>query len=84
MMPETDPVIDDIALVEYVKKTARDQSIVNIHPAAALTKGLRGEEMTEIGLLQAAGAVAFTSGRKGLHDSQLLRRTMTYSGNSMR
>lgn len=79
MMPETDPVIDDIALVEYVKKTARDQSIVNIHPAAALTKGLRGEEMTEIGLLQAAGAVAFTSGRKGLHDSQLLRRTMTYS-----
>ena len=78
-MPDTDPVIDDIALVEYVKKAARDQAIVHVYPAAALTKGLRGEEMTEIGLLQAAGAVAFTNGRRGLYDSQLLRRTMTYS-----
>lgn len=79
MMPDTDPVIDDIALVEFVKKTVRDKALVNVYPAAALTKGLNGEEMTEIGLLQEAGAVMFTNGRRSLSDSQVLRRVMTYA-----
>ena len=79
MMPDTDPVLDDIALIEFVHKTARDKALVNVHPAAALTKGLAGEEMTEIGLLQQSGAVAFTNGRHGLSDSLLLRRAMTYA-----
>jgi dihydroorotase len=79
MMPDTDPVIDDIALVEYVLKTARDKAVVNVHPAAALTKGLAGTEMTEFGLLREAGAVAFTNGRHAMHDSQVLRRAMTYA-----
>jgi dihydroorotase len=79
MMPDTDPVIDDIALVEFVQKTARDKAIVNVYPAAALTKGLDGKEMTEFGLLQEAGAVCFTNGRQGLSDSLLLRRAMTYA-----
>ncbi|TNM65174.1 dihydroorotase [Aliirhizobium smilacinae] len=79
MMPETDPVIDDIALVEFVHKTARDKAIVNVHAAAALTRGLEGREMTEFGLLQQAGAVAFTNGRHALSDSLLLRRVMTYA-----
>ncbi len=79
MMPETDPVIDDIALVEFVKKTARDTADVNVYPAAALTKGLTSAEMTEMGMLQQAGAVAFTNGRYGLNDTQVLRRAMTYA-----
>ena len=79
VMPDTDPVIDDIALVEFVLKTARDKAIVNVHPAAALTKHLAGEEMTEFGLLQAAGAVAFTNGRNPMHNAQVLRRAMTYA-----
>ncbi|TWD57502.1 dihydroorotase [Agrobacterium vitis] len=79
MMPDTDPVIDDIALVEFIKNAAREKSPVNIYPAAALTRGLRGEEMTEIGLLQQAGAVAFTNGRHGLNDTLVLRRVMTYA-----
>jgi dihydroorotase len=79
MMPETDPVIDDIALVEFVKKTARDTASVNVYPAAALTKGMTSAEMTEMGLLQQAGAVAFTNGRHGLNDTQVLRRAMTYA-----
>ncbi len=79
MMPDTDPVLDDIALVEFVKKTARDKATVNVYPSAAVTKGLAGEEMTEIGLLQAAGAVAFTNGRHGLPDTLVLRRAMTYA-----
>ena len=79
MMPETDPVIDDIALVEFVKKTARDTAAVHVYPAAALTKGMTSAEMTEMGLLQQAGAVAFTNGRYGLNDTQVLRRAMTYA-----
>ena len=79
MMPDTDPVIDDVALVEFVLKTARDKAIVNIHPAAALTKHLAGEEMTEFGLLRDAGAVAFTNGRNPMHNAQVLRRAMTYA-----
>ena len=79
VMPDTDPVIDDIALVEFVLKTARDKAVVNIHPAAALTKHLAGEEMTEFGLLREAGAVAFTNGRNPMHNAQVLRRAMTYA-----
>ncbi|CAN7320058.1 dihydroorotase [Rhizobium sp. LjRoot254] len=79
MMPDTDPVIDDIALVEFVRKNARDASPVRIYPAAALTKGLDSDEMTEIGLLKDAGAVAFTNGRHPLHNAQVLRRALTYA-----
>ncbi|MBX5205790.1 dihydroorotase [Rhizobium sp. NZLR1] len=79
MMPDTDPVIDDIALVEFVKKTARDTAAVNVYPAAAITKGLAGAEMTEIGLLMQAGAVAFTDAHSSVHDTQVLRRIMTYA-----
>ena len=79
MMPDTDPVIDDIALVEFVLKTARDKADVHVHPAGALTRGLKGEEMTEFGLLQEAGAVCFTNGRHPIHDTQVLRRAMTYA-----
>ncbi|MCM2292205.1 dihydroorotase [Allorhizobium sp. BGMRC 0089] len=78
MMPDTDPVIDDIALVEFIRKTARDTAPVHIYPAAALTKGLHGEEMTEMRLMRQAGAVAFTNGRHGQRDSLVLRRAMTY------
>lgn len=78
-MPDTDPVIDDIALVEFVQKTARDKAMITVHPAAALTKGLRGEEMTEFGLLREAGAVCFTNGRRGITDTSVLRRAMTYA-----
>ncbi|KQY19506.1 dihydroorotase [Rhizobium sp. Root482] len=78
-MPDTDPVIDDIALVQFVQKTARDKALVNVYPAAALTKHLDGEEMTEFGLLREAGAVCFTNGRQPVHDTLMLRRAMTYA-----
>lgn len=79
MMPDTDPVIDDVALVEFVARTARETSPVHVHPAAAVTKGLQGGDLTEIGLLRAAGAVAFTEGRKTIANAQTLRRAMTYA-----
>ncbi|MGV0879699.1 dihydroorotase [Martelella sp. FLE1502] len=79
MMPDTQPPIDDIALLEFVLKTARDNAVVNVYPAAALTKGLAGDEMTEIGMLKAGGAVAFANGRYSLSDNRVLRRAMTYA-----
>ncbi|PLU78665.1 dihydroorotase, partial [Sinorhizobium medicae] len=78
-MPDAEPVIDEIALVEFVQKTARDKALVNVYPAAALTKGLLGKEMTEIGLLRDAGAVCLTNGRQPVHDTLVLRRAMTYA-----
>jgi dihydroorotase len=77
--PDTTPVIDDPALVDYVLRRARDTSIVHVHPMAALTKGLRGEEMAEIGLLKAAGAIAFTDGSRSVVNAQVMRRALTYA-----
>ena len=77
--PDTSPVIDNSATVDFVLRRARDTAIVNIHPMAALTKGLRGEEMTEIGLLKAAGAVAFTDGDRSVTNAQVMRRALTYA-----
>src|ERR671930_544479 len=77
--PDTSPVIDNSATVDFVLRRARDTAIVNIHPMAALTKGLKGEEMTEIGLLKAAGAVGFTDGARSVIDAQVMRRALTYA-----
>jgi dihydroorotase len=79
MMPDTDPVIDNVALVEFVLRTAREQSCINIHPSAAMTKGLDGKELTEFGLLRDAGAVLLTDGRKSLSNTLVLRRALTYA-----
>ncbi len=80
-MPNTDPVIDDVALVDFIERRARDTAIVHVHPMAALTKGLEGKQMTEMGLLAEAGAVGFTEGNKSLVDAQIMRRAMTYAAN---
>ncbi len=80
MMPDTDPVIDDVALVEFVLRTARDTAKVNVVPTGAVTKGLRGEEMSEIGLLSEAGAAFFTEGRKTIASALVMRRALTYAG----
>ena len=77
--PDTSPAIDNSATVDFVLRRARDTAIVNIHPMAALTKGLHGEEMTEIGLLKAAGAVAFTDGDRSVTNTQVMRRALTYA-----
>lgn len=77
--PNTSPVIDNSATVDFVMRRARDTAIVNIHPMAAITKGLAGAEMTEIGLLKAAGAVAFSDGDLSVTNAQVMRRALTYA-----
>jgi dihydroorotase len=77
--PDTSPVIDNSATVDFVLRRARDTAVVHVQPMAALTKGLLGEEMTEIGLLKAAGAVAFTDAGKSVTNAMVMRRALTYA-----
>src|SRR4029079_17936126 len=79
VMPNTNPVVDDAAIVDYILRRERDTAIVRVAPMAALTKGLGGEFMTEIGTLQEAGAVAVTDGNKAVANARLFRRALAYA-----
>jgi dihydroorotase len=80
MMPNTTPVLDDQSLIDFVLRRGVDRSGgVHILPAAALTKHLDGEVMTEIGLMAEAGAVLFTNGDKPITSSRVLRRALSYA-----
>lgn len=81
MMPDTVPVVDDGALVDFLIRRAKATSKVNVLPAGAITKGLAGQEMTEFGLLQEAGAVCLTDGRNSIQSTALLRTVMSYAAN---
>ena len=79
-MPNTNPVIDDAALVDFISRRARDTAIVRVHPMAALTKNCNGQSMTEFGLLSEAGAVAFTDGDRAVMNALTMRRALSYAG----
>ncbi len=79
MMPDTNPAVDDPAVIDFIIRRAGEQSLVNVLPAAALTKGRDGQEMSEIGLLKAAGAQAFTDGGKAVRNAQIFRRALIYA-----
>ena len=79
VMPDTNPVIDQVALVDFIQRRARDNAVVHIATMAAMTKGLRGEEMTEIGLLQRAGAVAFSNGKATVANTRVMRNVLNYA-----
>lgn len=78
-MPNTEPVIDEVALVEFTARRAVDSAVVRILPAAAISKGTKGEELCELGLLAEAGAVAFTDGDRPVANSRLMRRALSYA-----
>ena len=77
--PDTDPPIDSPEVLEFVTRRARAETPVNIRPMAALTKARAGREMTEIGFLADAGAVAFTDADRVVTDTRVLARAMTYA-----
>ena len=81
MMPDTTPVVDDGALVDFLIRRAEAQSPTRILPAAAITKGLGGQEITEFGLLKEAGAVCLTDGASSIQSTALLRSAMSYAAN---
>ena len=78
-LPDTHPPIDDPAVVDFLRRRARDTARVRVLPSAALTKGLGGKEIAEYGLLKEAGAIAFTDGFHSIRNSQVMRRAMTYA-----
>jgi dihydroorotase len=77
--PDTNPPIDEPAVVDFLQRRARDTGIVRVLPMAALTQGLHGEEIAEIGLLKEAGAVAFSDGPQSLRNARVMRRVMAYA-----
>jgi dihydroorotase len=79
VMPDTNPVIDQVALVDFIQRRARDNALVHVHTMAAMTKGLQGEEMTEIGLLKRAGAIAFANGKSSVVNTRVMRNVLSYS-----
>jgi len=75
-MPNTDPIIDNVSIVDFLKRRGRDKSRINIFPTASLTKNIEGNNMTEFGLLQKKGIVAFTDCIKTIQNTRLMSRIM--------
>ena len=75
-MPNTNPVIDNVSIVDFLKRRGRDKSKINIYPTASLTKNVEGTNMTEFGLLQNKGIIGFTDGTKTIQNTRLMSRIM--------
>ncbi len=81
-MPNTSPVIDNVSMVDFLKRRGRDKAKINIFPAASLTKNTEGKKMTEFGLLKRKGIIGFTDGIKTVQDSQVMARIMNLASQS--
>jgi dihydroorotase len=78
-MPNTNPVNDNRGVTEYIISEAKKKAAVNVFPIAAITRELRGEELTDMADLVEAGAVAFSDDGHPLENSQTMRRALEYS-----
>ena len=78
-MPNTKPVNDNQSVTDFILDKARKEGVVNVYPVGAITKGLKGEELSEIGELKSAGVVAITDDGKPVMNSELMRRAMEYA-----
>ncbi|HUI35570.1 MAG TPA: dihydroorotase [Stellaceae bacterium] len=78
-LPNTEPPVDDVSVVEFLARRAREVKLTKVHTYAAATKGMAGKELTEIGLLAANGAVGFTDGVKAIADTLVMRRVLAYA-----
>ncbi|MEO8115873.1 MAG: dihydroorotase [Phenylobacterium sp.] len=79
VQPDTDPVVDEPSVVDFILRRARDIELVNVYPAGAATKGARGERMAEIGLMAEAGCVYVTDADRPIVDSKVMRRVLSYA-----
>lgn len=78
-MPNTKPAIDQQATVEFIKNKAQLEGMVHVYPVGAITKGLQGERLTEIGDLKAAGIVAITDDGNPVMNGEKMRHAMEYA-----
>lgn len=79
VQPDTQPAVDDPAMVDFILRRARDIELVHVYPAGAATKGLAGQAMAEIGLMHDAGCVYVCDGDKPIVDSKVMRRLLAYA-----
>ncbi|CAO3378118.1 dihydroorotase [Azospirillum argentinense] len=79
LLPNTDPVTDEVASLEFIARRAREVRLVKVFAYAAATRGTDGNEITEMGLLSRAGAVAFTDGTKAIASAKAMRRALSYA-----
>jgi dihydroorotase len=80
VQPDTNPVVDEASVVDFILRRARDIGLVRVHAAGAATQGLEGLRMAEIGLMREAGAVYVTDVDRPIVDSLVMRRVLTYAG----
>lgn len=78
-MPNTNPVVDNTAVVKYIVDRAAEIDNCKVYPIAAVTKGQQGEELTEMGKLKAAGAIAFSDDGRPVSDSNVMRLALEYA-----
>jgi len=78
-LPNTNPVVDDEPTLEFVARRARLLALTKVYCYGAVTKGLQGKELAEMGLLAKAGALAFTDATKAVADAQVMRRALQYA-----
>jgi len=78
-LPGTKPVIDDPTVVEFIARTARRAGLVKVYPYGAITKGLEGLELAEMGMLAESGAVAFTDGNHTVANARTLTKALSYA-----
>ncbi|MGC1302929.1 MAG: dihydroorotase [Caulobacteraceae bacterium] len=79
VQPDTDPVVDEPAVVDFILRRARDIELVHVLAAGAATRGLEGKRMAELGLMTEAGAVYFTDTERPIVDSKVFRRVLSYA-----
>ena len=78
-LPNTEPPVDDVSVVEFLARRAREAKLTKVHTYAAATKGLAGKELTEMGLLAANGVLGFTDGVKAVANALVMRRVLAYA-----
>lgn len=79
LQPDTQTVIDDAALVDFITRRGRDRSLARVLAAGALTVGLKGERIAELGLMADAGAVLFTNSDRPIVSTRIMQRCMSYA-----
>ena len=79
LQPDTDPAIDDPAMVDFINRRARDIELVHVLAAGAATRGCGGQALAELGLMREAGAVLVTDGDRVIADSKVFRRVLSYA-----
>jgi dihydroorotase len=80
-MPNTNPAIDDASVIRYIEAKAKVamQGLVDVYPVAAVSQGRKGEHLSPLAELAAAGAVAFSDDGDPVHNAEIMRRALEYS-----